>query len=152
MISWTFRQKETPLVSSLFWTIRHSRYRIDLETIGSTRLRIYSFIQRPFFPIPGNGDTLRVSGKGKIVRDAALQNRFAINGKDPDLVLVVTVEEAFLHCPKSVVRAKLWKPEDWPDRANVPTLAEAMVAHGALSESVLEVQAVVDHDGANRMY
>jgi uncharacterized protein len=93
-----------------------------------------------------------VSGKGKIVRDAALQNRLAINGKAPNLVLVVTVEEAFLHCPKCVIRAKLWKPEDWPDRANVPTLAEAMVAHGALSESVLKVQAVVDHDGANRMY
>lgn len=127
------------------------------DRLGNNRLDTFeNLLIHPdvglFFLIPGNGDTLRVSGKGKIVRDAALQSRLAINGKDPNLVLVVTVEEAFLHCPKCVVRAKLWKPEDWPDRANVPTLAEAMVAHGSLSESILEVQAVVDHDGANRMY
>jgi hypothetical protein len=36
-----------------------------------------------FFMIPGNGDTLRVSGKGRIVRDSALQAQLAINGKSP---------------------------------------------------------------------
>jgi uncharacterized protein len=56
----------------------------------------------------------------------------AVNGKAPDLVLIVSVEEAFMHCPKSVMRSKLWKQEDWPDRTNVPTLAEAMVAHAKI--------------------
>ena len=33
------------------------------------------------FMIPGHGDTLRISGKGRIVRDAALQRRLAVDGK-----------------------------------------------------------------------
>jgi hypothetical protein len=32
------------------------------------------------FLIPGNGDTLRVSGKGHIVRDSALQAALAVDG------------------------------------------------------------------------
>jgi hypothetical protein len=104
-----------------------------------------------FFMIPGNGDTLRVSGKGRIVRDSALQAQLAINGKSPNLVLVVTVEEAFMHCPKCMMRSRLWSPENWPDRANVPSLAEAIVAHSNTAETVAEVQAVID-DGAKRLY
>jgi len=105
-----------------------------------------------FFLIPGNGDTLRVSGKGHIVRDEAFQTRMAVNGKMPNAVLIVTVQEAFMHCPKCVVRSHLWQPELWPDRTRVPTLAEAMVAHGQLSESVPETQAVIDNDGTTRLY
>jgi uncharacterized protein len=104
------------------------------------------------FIIPGNGDTLRVSGKGQIVRDSALQNKFAINGKLPRFVLVVTVEEAFLHCPKCIIRSGLWKPDQWPDRSAVPTLAEAMIAHGALSESMTEIEAVIDDSNTKRLY
>jgi hypothetical protein len=51
-----------------------------------------------------------------------------------------------------MVRSKLWKQEQWPDRSNVPTLAEAMVAHAALSDSIAEMQAIIDNDGAKRLY
>jgi uncharacterized protein len=104
------------------------------------------------FIIPGHGDTLRVSGKGKIVRDAHLQRRLAVNEKVPHLVLVVTVEEAFLHCPKCMIRSGLWKPDQWPDKSNVPTLAEAMIAHGALSESTSQIEAVIEHSNTKRLY
>jgi uncharacterized protein len=103
------------------------------------------------FLVPGGGDTLRVSGTGKIVRDRGLQTRLAVNGKAPNLVLVVTVEEAFMHCPKCVARSGLWIPERWPDRSNVPTLAEAIVAHACPAESVKDVQAVIDDSNA-RLY
>jgi uncharacterized protein len=103
------------------------------------------------FMIPGNGDTLRVSGTGRIVRDSALQARLAIAGKAPELVLIVRVEEAFMHCPKCVIRSGLWSPEHWPDRADVPSLAEAIVAHAKPSETVTEVQAIID-DSAARLY
>lgn len=104
-----------------------------------------------FFMIPGNGDTLRVSGKGKIVRDAALQGCLAVNGRPPNLILAVTVEEAFMHCPKCIARSRLWSPEHWPDRTNIPSLAEAIVAHAAPPETLAEVQAVID-DGNRRLY
>jgi uncharacterized protein len=34
-----------------------------------------------FFMIPGNRDTLRVSGTGKLVRDRGLQERLAVSGR-----------------------------------------------------------------------
>jgi PPOX class probable FMN-dependent enzyme len=104
------------------------------------------------FLIPGHGDTLRVSGKGKIVRDAGLAQRLSVNGKPPNLILIVTVEEAFLHCPKCVIRSGLWKPDQWPDRSRVSTLAEAMIAHGALSESSAQVEAIIEDSNTNRLY
>lgn len=103
------------------------------------------------FLIPGNGDTLRVSGKGKVVRDSSLQSCMAINGKAPNLVLVVTVEEAFMHCPKCIARSQLWSPEHWPDRSNVPTLAEAVVAHAKPTETAAQVRAFIDAHNA-RLY
>jgi PPOX class probable FMN-dependent enzyme len=104
------------------------------------------------FLIPGHGDTLRVSGKGKIVRDMKLQERLAVKGKFPNLILVVSVDEAFLHCPKCVIRSGLWKPDQWPDSSRVPTLAEAMIAHGALSESRAQIDAVIEDSNIKRLY
>ena len=99
------------------------------------------------FMIPGHGDTLRVAGRGRIVRDAAPLARLAVAGKPPNFVLVVTVEEAFMHCSKSIIRSKLWSAEYWPDRSNVPSLAEAIVAHAKPSETITEVQAFITrHD------
>jgi uncharacterized protein len=103
------------------------------------------------FLIPGNGDTLRISGKGKIVRDSPLQAKLAVEGKAPNLVLIVTVEEAFMHCPKCVVRSGLWVPERWPDRSRVPTLAEAIVTHAKPAETIDDVQAIIDDSNA-RLY
>lgn len=103
------------------------------------------------FMIPGHGDTLRISGTGKIVRDGALQARLAIDGKQPNLVLVVTIAEVFLHCPKCVFRSKLWSPEHWPDRWNLPSLAQAIVTHAKSGETVADVQAIID-DGIAHLY
>jgi PPOX class probable FMN-dependent enzyme len=126
------------------------------DRLGNNRLDTFeNLLTHPdvglFFMIPGHGDTLRVSGKGRIVRDEALQGRLAINGKVPNLILVVTVEEAFMHCPKCMARSRLWSPEHWPDRTNVPSLAEAIVAHATPPETVAEVQAIID-DGTRRLY
>ena len=105
-----------------------------------------------FFIIPGRGDTLRVSGNGRIVRDRAVQERLAINGKSPTLVLIVDVEEAFTHCPKSMLRSNIWTPHSWPDHSNVPTHAEFMVAHSKLKLSTATMQAIVDKDCETRLY
>ncbi|MGE3703350.1 MAG: pyridoxamine 5'-phosphate oxidase family protein [Hyphomicrobiaceae bacterium] len=104
------------------------------------------------FIIPGYGYTLRVSGSGVIVRDEGLQKRLAVHGREPKLVLVVTVQEAFMHCAKCMARSNLWQPEKWPDLTNVPSLAEAMVAHAKLSLSHGQMQAIIDDSFKNRMY
>jgi predicted pyridoxine 5'-phosphate oxidase superfamily flavin-nucleotide-binding protein len=37
----------------------------------------------------------------------------AVAGRLPELALVVTVEEAFIHCTKCMVRSRLWQPDTW---------------------------------------
>ena len=109
------------------------------------------------FIIPGHNDTLRVGGRGQLTRQPAVLERLAFNGRAPNLALIVTVEEAYMHCAKSMVRSKMWHPDHWPDASDVPSLAEAMVAHGKLLERGLvtdtgEMQAIIDDDRENRLY
>lgn len=73
------------------------------------------------FLIPGCGETLRVVGRAAISTDPALTQNFVVDGKAPRVVLVVTVERVYYQCPKAIVRAKLWEPASWPDRATLPT-------------------------------
>lgn len=103
------------------------------------------------FLVPGKGETLRVSGTARIVRDAWLRESMAEAGRVPDLALVVEVEEAFVHCTKSAVRSKIWKPETWnPD--GLASIGEAMVAHGQLHVSVARMVAIAEHDERTRLY
>ena len=102
--------------------------------------------------MPGKAETLRVSGQASIVRDAALMAAMAVQDKEPAFALAVRVEEAFFHCAKSVVRAKLWTPDAWPPLDGLPSLAQTMVDGGRLKESVEEMQAIVDKDARDRLY
>jgi len=74
------------------------------------------------FLIPGREDTLRVNGRATISRDEALLERLAVNGKRPQTVLVVEVEQAFMHCTRAFKRAGLWEQERWPDASSVPSM------------------------------
>jgi PPOX class probable FMN-dependent enzyme len=104
------------------------------------------------FLIPGKSETLRISGRGMIVRDATLGERLAYNGKPPTLAIVIKVERAFFHCSKCMIRSSLWKPDHWPETRGLPTLAETMVRHGKLLDTVGEVDEIVRRDAANRLY
>jgi hypothetical protein len=104
------------------------------------------------FLIPGKRETLRIGGDALIVRDAELRQRMALNGRVPDLALVVTVREAFFHCSKCMIRSHLWEPASWPSLAGLPTLADAGVAHARATETVEELQALIDNDERTRLY
>jgi hypothetical protein len=73
------------------------------------------------FLIPGVGETMRVNGRAKISTDPKLTETFAINGKVPKCVLVVTVETAYFQCTKAIIRSKLWDPASKVDRKTLPT-------------------------------
>ena len=104
------------------------------------------------FLIPGYGYTLRVSGTAEIVCDRTLQTRLTVKGRPPNLLLIVRVEQAFMHCAKCMSRSNLWNVEAWPDLADVPSLAEAMIAHAKLSLTREEMQAIIDESHNTRMY
>jgi PPOX class probable FMN-dependent enzyme len=73
------------------------------------------------FLIPGVGETMRINGCAKISADPKLMETFAINGKVPKCVLVVTVETAYFQCTKAIIRSKLWDPASKVDRKTLPT-------------------------------
>jgi PPOX class probable FMN-dependent enzyme len=78
------------------------------------------------FLIPGVSETLRVNGRAAISADPDLLADFAVDGKPPRTVILVTVERVYFHCAKAMLRSKLWQPESWPDRAAVPTSGEML--------------------------
>ena len=78
-----------------------------------------------------SGDLLRARRQRDFSRQWAgadqhrsgLKARFVVNGKEPKVVIVVTVEQAFQHCPKALLRSNLWQSGDEAGRPQcVPTL------------------------------
>lgn len=104
------------------------------------------------FFVPDHNFTLRVAGKARIVRDVALCSQMAVNGKEPELALVVDIEEAFMHCSKSLIRSGIWRDESWPERGTAPRLADWQVTVVDDGRTVDEVFAKQDHDEKTRMY
>jgi PPOX class probable FMN-dependent enzyme len=75
------------------------------------------------FVIPGVDWTLRVNGRATIVRDPGLLDRCAVNGKRPALGIGVHVEEAYLHCPKCIIRSGLWDADRQLLKGEQPSFA-----------------------------
>jgi PPOX class probable FMN-dependent enzyme len=73
------------------------------------------------FLIPGSGSTLRLNGRAVISADPALLDRFAVAGKLPRSVMVITVEQVFFQCARALVRSDLWNPAHHVDPESLPT-------------------------------
>ncbi len=104
------------------------------------------------FFVPGHGDTLRVAGKARIVKDQKICERLSVNNKPPMLAMVVDVEEVFMHCSKAFIRSRLWYPDHWLPRGTAPTLAEWVIGTVDREQTVEEVQVIHSNDEDNRLY
>jgi PPOX class probable FMN-dependent enzyme len=93
------------------------------------------------FLIPGVEDTFRVNGRARIVDDPELLADSAVEGKVPQLGIVVEVEEAYTQCPKALLRSELWNPERHVDRSELPSSGEIM---RAVADSELDVEGYED--------
>lgn len=80
------------------------------------------------FLIPGSGTTFRVNGRAKLSADQALLDSFAVDGKTPRTVTVVTVDEAYFQCARAIVRSGLWKAESHVDPKTLPSLGAMLAA------------------------
>ena len=78
------------------------------------------------FLIPGVNDTFRVNGRARIVDDSALLEPSAVEGRTPQLGIVVSVEEAYTQCPKALLRSDLWNSERHVDRSELPSAGELL--------------------------
>jgi uncharacterized protein len=115
-----------------------------------------NLIQNPriglIFLVPGKRETLRISGRARIVQDDDLAATLSVAGKRPDLIIVVDVEEAFFHCAKCIVRSKLWSPESWPQTDDLPSLAQMMIDAARIDVPEEVLQGVIDQDERERLY
>jgi PPOX class probable FMN-dependent enzyme len=105
------------------------------------------------FLLPGVEETLRVNGRGWIVRDEDLLARCAARGKVPPLGLGVEVEEAFIHCAKAFKRSGLWEPAAWPDLNGLASPAQMLFDHIRPKDMTVEAYDRLLQDGyQKRLY
>ena len=115
---------------------------------GNHRLdTLTNLVERPYaglvFFVPGWNETLRINGRVEIVNEREFLAPLAVRGKMPILVLKVTVEEAYLHCAKALVRARVWEPEARVERSRFPTYGQVLADQIAGADA-----AEVDADSA----
>lgn len=90
------------------------------------------------FIVPGNEEVVRVNGTASLSDDPELLAELALSGKPAQLAVIVRIEEAYLHCARAMLRAKLWQPESWPDKATVPAIREMVAEQHRLNVDELE--------------
>ena len=99
------------------------------------------FVQLIFF-VPGIDETLRVGGRGKLSADSELMASMIEFGKPPRAVLQIEVREAYFHCGKALMRAKLWSADTLVERDVMPSISEVIHDQTGLGEP--ENQTVVE--------
>ena len=105
------------------------------------------------FVIPGVEWTLRVNGRATIVRDDDVRERMAVNGKAPAIAIAITVEEAFMHCPKCFIRAKLWHTEEWMAPEEQPSFAAILRDQAKYEEVPLDaIEKALAYDAEKNLY
>lgn len=104
------------------------------------------------FVIPGMDETLRVNGRGWVVRDEAVLDRCVVQGRRPVAAIGVEVADAYIHCAKSFRRADVWHPERWPDRSDLPSAACMLRDHIGLDMSAEELDARLEEGYAKTLW
>ncbi len=80
------------------------------------------------FLVPGSGTTLRVNGTARISVDPDLCAAFAVDGKAPRSVIVISVAQVYFQCARAIHRSRLWDPESQVGPASLPSPGQILVA------------------------
>jgi PPOX class probable FMN-dependent enzyme len=103
------------------------------------------------FLVPGRGDTLRINGRARLVREAPFFDRMTVQGHRPSLALLVEIEQVFFHCAKAFLRSALWKPETWDPEA-VPSRARIAQSLERPDEALQDLETYYGPRYAERLY
>lgn len=77
------------------------------------------------FLIPGVDETLRINGQASISCEPEDLERCMPDGRKRAITAIrIDIEEAYLHCPKALMRSRLWDPDARVSRQVLPTLNE----------------------------
>ncbi len=104
------------------------------------------------FLVPGMDETLRVNGTAEITTNPEMLALWNVNGKRPKSVLVITVREAFLHCGKALIRARLWREDYKIDRSELPPYGQMLKDQIEICDTAEQIQASVLEAYAKKLY
>jgi uncharacterized protein len=107
------------------------------------------------FLIPGFDDTLRLNGTAVITDDADLLRHCSVEGKQPKVGILITVEEVFMHCAKALRRSKLWQDDYRQARQQMPSIAAIILEQvngNADPETVKTADESVEQDYRTGLY
>jgi uncharacterized protein len=96
------------------------------------------------FLVPGVDETLRVNGTAVLTTDEADCKLCEDERRVPKLVIRVTVQAAYLHCAKALMRSALWDTTRHINRATLPSMGEMLrdqIADRVRPDTVFETQA-----------
>lgn len=119
------------------------------DSPGNNRLdTLHNIIQTGqlglLFLVPGVDETLRVNGTAVLSTDNADRALCEDERRVPKLVIQVTVQAAYLHCAKALMRSALWDTTRHINRATLPSMGEMLrdqVADRMSPDTVFETQA-----------
>ncbi|PIB23242.1 hypothetical protein BFP76_09520 [Amylibacter kogurei] len=77
---------------------------------------------------PNSTIVTRVNGRGEISVAPDFLDRFTVKGKPPKSIILIHVEEVYFQCSRAVMRAGLWKQDQWPDIDSLPTMGQILAA------------------------
>jgi PPOX class probable FMN-dependent enzyme len=112
------------------------------DSIGNNRLDTLTNIIATsqvglLFFIPGIDEVVRVNGSATLQTDSDLLKHFDTLKNNPKLVIKVIVEAAYMHCPKAMMRSKLWSIEHHQNIDAMPTIGQ-IISDQTKSEGPVE--------------
>ena len=128
---------------------------LDAQTIaipdrpGNNRLDTWeNVVENPavglIFLIPGMNETLRINGEARLTLDPDLCAECHVNNRPALAVLIVKVQAVYMHCAKAFIRSRLWAPDSWADRSEMPTLGQILKDQARLSGTASEFDGILD--------
>jgi len=103
------------------------------------------------FFVPGINETVRVNGQARVTTDGELLAQVEAQGKVPKTGLLISVEEAYFHCAKALIRSRLWDPTTQIERKKFPSLGQ-VVADQIAGVEAATADAAIDESYRSKLY
>jgi PPOX class probable FMN-dependent enzyme len=94
------------------------------------------------FFVPGINETLRINGRAEIAQEAELLTPLTVQNATPTIGLKISVEEAYFHCGKALMRSKLWSAEAQVPRQSFPSLGRIIAEQTAAIDAEVAEKAI----------
>ena len=106
---------------------------------GNNRLdTLKNLLENPeialIFLLPGTNETARLAGTARFSTDPELLASMAVQGKLPKCAIVVSVRQAYFHCAKALLRARLWTGDYAAPKGTFPSISRMVGDQIGLSE------------------